>query len=139
MSGQSAALYLVVTRVAVDVAGAVTHFVAVEGFMVVSMRLAALGQCAMIAVIGIEAVIHMAVEILMAVVPGACAEEHPAVKPLRPVVTIRSAAVGCVVKIAVGAGRFGADAYPDADLCVRCGGGDGETEGRDCRKNENPA
>lgn len=66
----------------------------------------------------IEAAIHRAPPIARATKPGSGANEGAIVKPRRPVVAIRCAAVRRKVKVAVRADGRGTDIHAEADL--RC-------------------
>ena len=111
-----------VAYVAVEVVG----FVAVE---IVEGPLAAVGEGAGVAVVGVVAVVDVAVEALAAVIPGACADEDAAVEPVGAIVAIGGAVVGGVVIVAVGAAWGGAEAYADGDLRGCGGDGDAGEEG----------
>src|ERR1700735_687560 len=52
-----------------------------------------------IAVMGIVAVIHVAVETMISMEPGTGADEYPASKPIRPIVDIGSAAIRGIVEV----------------------------------------
>jgi hypothetical protein len=105
----------------VDLAVFVAHFAAAEVFGVAvpagARCFAAVGIRAVVSVIGMEAGIDVAVEVVMAVVPGAGADEDAAGEPLGAVVPVGRAVVrGCGV-VAIGANGSGADV--DADLGIR--------------------
>ena len=74
---------------------------------------------AVVAVIGMEVGIDVAVEVFGTVEPGAGADEDTAVEPLRAVVAVGRAVVGRNGVVAVGADGGGADV--DADLGIRAG------------------
>jgi len=72
------------------VAAPVAHFVplkVIEGFV------SALRNGTLVAVMGIETVINVALEFVGAVEPGAGADEHAGVEPLGAVVAVRRAVV----------------------------------------------
>ncbi len=73
-------------------------------------------HAAIVAVIWIEAVVYMAVEVGAAMKPRANADKGTAMKPFRAVVAIRSAAIGLVVIVTVGAGRFNSNADTNCAL-----------------------
>ena len=104
----------------VGVALAVAAFVGLE-CGVRSLGWAMLRRVALVAVLGIVVVVHVAVEVGRAVKPFAGANEASAREPLRTIVAVRSAVVGSVVVVAVRAGGFSTDA--DINLCVRYGSG----------------
>ena len=118
LPGKAAKLTSAVFRV--DLAVFVSHFSAAKVFGVAvpasAGRFAATGICAVIAVIGMVAGIDVAVEVVMAVVPGAGADEDAAVEPLRAVVAVGRAAVRACGVVAIGANGSGADV--DADLGI---------------------
>jgi hypothetical protein len=100
------------------VASPVAGLVAVE---VIELRRPALGQRTPVAVAGIEAVVHVAVEAGMAVKPGSCPNKQAADKPVRPVVAVGSTVIGRVVKVPIGADGRHSDA--DCNLGWRHVGG----------------
>lgn len=111
----------------IRVSVAVAHFVASEmlnvvGAMMFIKMLAAVRIFAMPSIIAIEAIIDVTPEALAPVIPGPCADEDAAVKPLRPVVAIGCAVIGRIVEIAVGTLRRRANLNCDLRLCLlsRC-------------------
>ena len=106
------------------VAASVAHFVCFEvghfvEVIVGSGSLAACWHRTVIAVVRMETVIYVAVEIRWAVKPGASANEDAADKPFRSVITVGGAVVRRNVVIAVGALRRDSDVH--AHLSSRCG------------------
>src|ERR1700722_853807 len=85
------------------VASAVARFVAME---VVEGLFAALRHRSAVAVMRVVAVVDMAVEVVLAAVPVAGANEDSAVKPVGPVVAVGRAVVGSLVVVAVRADRL---------------------------------
>jgi hypothetical protein len=79
-----------------------------------------LGKGAMITMMTIKVVIHMAVEIARAVEPGACANENTAAKPLGTIVPIGSTIIWWIVIITIRTYRSYADTYANLGLNVRC-------------------
>src|ERR1700677_44094 len=75
---------------------------------------------ALIAVIGMEAVVHVAAEVVMTVKPRARADEDAAGKPLRAVVTGRGTSVRSNVIVSVRA--YGLHSHADGNLSRRLGG-----------------
>ena len=104
--GKAAKLTSAVFRV--DLAVFVAHFAAVKVFGVAVPAgagcFAAVGICAMVSVIGMEAGVDVAVEVVMAVVPGAGADEDAAGEPLGAVVAVGRAVVRRGQRLP---GRFG--------------------------------
>jgi|SRR5580698_4717215 len=70
-----------------------------------------------IAVLRMEAVVDISTEAFRAMKPRARANEGAAGKPLRAVVTVGSAFVGCGVIVSVGTFRRGSDFDTDLSLC----------------------
>jgi hypothetical protein len=99
---------------AARMAASVTHLVSVkviEGFV-------STFRCwTSIAVMWIEAVIHVAVEPVGSVEPGASPDEHAAGEPLGPVVPVWSAVVWGVVIITIRATRLCSDIDRDLGGC----------------------
>jgi hypothetical protein len=96
------------------VTASVAHFVSFEvGNLIETLSrlgsVATVWPGALIAVFGMETVIYVAVEALMAVKPGANANEHATAKPLRAVIAIGSAIVRRHVIVAVGTYRLNTD------------------------------
>jgi hypothetical protein len=101
------------------VSTAVMHFISTEVVHMIdvifpSTPFAPLGQVPSVAVMNIEMIIYVAVEVMRAMEPRASANEDAAYKPLRSVVSIGSARIRRVVIVAVRAYRFGSNG--DADL-----------------------
>jgi hypothetical protein len=63
------------------------------------------GHRSMVAVARIKAIVDMAIKAVGAVEPGAGSDEHPARKPIRPIVTVGRAIIRSIVEVAVGAYR----------------------------------
>ena len=80
------------------------------------------GQRADVAVMGIEAVIHVTEEAVWTVEPGACADEDAADKPVGPIVAIGGAVIRRIVEVPVGAIGCRAKVHADRDLGL-CGWG----------------
>jgi len=99
-----------------DIALAIASFVTLE---VVESLGAAAWKRAIVAMMGVKAVIDMAVEAGVPVEPGSGADEEPTFKPVGAVVAIGSTVVGRVVKVAVGAN--GGHSNVDPDLGGSCG------------------
>jgi hypothetical protein len=115
---------------AYGVAVAVAHFIAFEVFDVVDgldCVLAAGGTRAGVSMIGMETIIDVAVKTFRTVEPLADADKDAAGEPLRAVVAVGSAVVGCHVVIAVGTNRRGSNF--DGYLSLGLGSGYGEADG----------
>jgi hypothetical protein len=74
----------------------------------------------MITVTRIVAVVDVAVKAVGAVEPGACSDEQPAHKPIRPIVAVGRAVIGGIVEVPIGATGFNANT--DGDLGRANGG-----------------
>src|ERR1700685_1631688 len=123
-----------------DVSVPVMHFVALEVRNLVEVicriGLVPFVWCgALIAMLWVEAVVYVAMEVVGTVKPRAGADEDAASKPLRAVIAIRGAGIWCVIVVAVWAIRRYANV--DADLGCSLWRCRGETKcGNRCR-NEN--
>jgi hypothetical protein len=91
---------------AANVAASITHLVSVE---VIKGLFSALRMWANIAVMWIEAVINVALELVWAVKPRTGSEEHTAVEPLGTVVPVWGAVVWGHIVVAIRASRLCAD------------------------------
>jgi hypothetical protein len=108
----------------------VVGFVTVE---VVEGLGTALGHRTGVSVSRIVAIVDVAVEAAVAVVPGTGADEDSSGEPVWPVVAVRGAGIGSVVEVAVWAYRRGSDADGDLSGCYGdtahksdCEGGQGQ-------------
>jgi hypothetical protein len=125
----------VLFAVAGGVAAAVAYFVSFEVRNVIDAMirlrfLAALWSGAAVAVVRVITIVYVALKILGAVKPRACADEGSAGKPFRTVIAVRSAAVRSGVIITVG--TFGSDSDFEPDfLRRRFRSGNGEAESSD--------
>ena len=101
-----------------DVAASIAHFVAaMEAAAGMMSRMSSTrGQVSVIAMMRIEMVIHVAMEVGGTVKPWTGADENAARKPLRAVIAIRRAGVGSVTEIPIGTDRSRADVHGDSDL-----------------------
>jgi hypothetical protein len=107
----------------------IAHFVSLEvGNLVETLAgfgmVTASGPWTMVAVVGMEAVVYVAMEAFSTVEPRASTNEYAATKPLGAIVAVGSAVVGWDVVVAVG--TFGRDSDVDADLGLRFGCRDDE-------------
>lgn len=102
----------------------------IAGLMVAAMR----REAAAVSVPGIKIVVHGTVEAVVAMEPGSGSKEKAAVEPLGAVVAVRSAVVGSVAVVAVGAGgRGAADVNAEGNLSRR-GCRDSETQTYRCNR-----
>jgi len=108
------------------VAPSIARFVSLEVRTIVSLRrlglFATFWRGPVIAVLRMETVIHVALEVVGAMKPRANANENVPVKPLRTVVAGGSAAVRSRVIVTIGT----IGCYFDTDLGVCSGGGSHE-------------
>jgi hypothetical protein len=115
---------------AAGVAATITHLVAVEAFEIIGWRV--IGPVrrigAMVAMMRVEMVVHMAIEVMAAVEPRAGADEDAAVEPLRAIVPVGCAVIGSVVIVAIGTGWLGSNVYAKGHLS-RAGTGNSEEQG----------
>jgi hypothetical protein len=100
----SARIMAGIAYVALPIAGLISMKV-VEPF------LSALGKRPNVSVMRIVSVIHMAVEAVMAVKPGAGSDKHAAYKPVRAIVAIGRTVIRRVIKVPIGTHR----SYTNAD------------------------
>ena len=96
------------------VAAPITHLVSVE---VIEGLVSTVRMWTHVAVMRIETVINVALEVVSTMEPRAGSDEHAAVEPLGPVVPVWGAVVRSEIVIAIRAIRFCADI--DGDLCMR--------------------
>jgi len=81
----------------------------------------ALGQRSNIAVMGVKAVVDVAVKAVRAVKPGAGPDEQPADKPVGSIVAIGCAIIRRIVEVPVRAHGSRSNVYANGDLGVRHG------------------
>jgi hypothetical protein len=98
----------------VSVAAPITHLVSVE---VIKGLLSTVRMWTSVAVMWIETVIDVAVEVVSTVEPRAGSDEHAAAEPLGPVVPVWRAAVWGVIVVAIRASRFCSDIDRDLRRC----------------------
>jgi hypothetical protein len=120
---------------AADVAVPITHLVSVKVLHVFGMKVpagsfATGGIWAVIAVLGVEVVIYVTVEMIWTVKPGAGTDEDAACEPLRAIIAVWSAVIGRSFVVTVRAHR--SRAYVDADLSLRCRSRDCNPESSHC-------
>jgi hypothetical protein len=99
---------------AAHVAAPITHLVSVE---VIEGPVTMLGNWTAVAVMWVEAVVHVPLEVVRAMEPGAGSDKDTAAEPLRPVVPVRGAAIRGVVEVTVWAGRRHSDIDCDSSRC----------------------
>jgi hypothetical protein len=102
---------------AADVSATIAHFIAFKlpwRSRAVGSSFASLRRSALIAVLAVKAIIHVAVEVAASVIPRAGSNEGASVKPFGTVVAVRGASVRIIVIVAIRAGR--SDSDPDTDL-----------------------
>jgi hypothetical protein len=102
------------TVTAAHMAAPITHLVPVE---VIECPISVLRDWTIVAVMWVEAVVHLAVEIVCAMEPRADPDKHTAAKPLRSIVPLRGAVVRRIVEISIGASRRYADIDGDPGRC----------------------
>jgi hypothetical protein len=88
------------------VPASITHFVSVE---MVERLVSAFRMWTGVALMKIETVINVTMEVVRTVEPRAGSDEYATTEPLGPVVSVRSAVLWRVVVVAIRARRFGAD------------------------------
>ena len=98
------------------VASPISRLVCLE---VVEALRPALRQRSSVTVMRIKPVIDMSVKAATAVKPGACSNKHPANKPIRPVVAVRSTAIWGIVEVAVRTHGSRSDVYANGNLSLR--------------------
>jgi hypothetical protein len=79
---------------------AIVRFIRVE---MIEGLVSVLWKRTVVAMSRVVPVIHVTIEPVRTVKPGACTDEHPAIEPIWPVVPVGCAVVGWIVKVAIGA------------------------------------
>jgi len=110
ISGQGMFIAAVVGSVA-HVALRIMGLISLE---VVELLCPARGHRSMVAVARIIAIVDVAIKAVGAVEPWAGSNEHPARKPIGPIVAVGRAVIRSIVEVAIGAAGFYSNA--DADL-----------------------
>ena len=72
-----------------------------------------------VTVMRIKAVVHMAEKAVRAAKPGAGSKKHPANKPIRPIVAVRSTVIRGIVEVPVGTHGSHSDVNADRNLGSR--------------------
>jgi hypothetical protein len=107
-----------------SVTASVAHFISVE---MIKGLLATFRMWTRVAMLRIEAVVNVTMEVVRTVEPRAGSDEYATAEPLGPVVPVRSAVVWRVVVVAIRSRRFGADVDRDLRGCrARNAGQSGE-------------
>ena len=101
---------------------------------VVELPLPALGYRPVIAIVRVEAIVHMAVKSVMAVEPGPRSNKYSAVKPVLPVIAVGSTLIGLIVKVPIGAFRRHTNTDANLRASLRCATDQRHTE---CCKSKN--
>jgi hypothetical protein len=83
---------------------------------------AAFGQRTMVSLTGVVAIVYVAVEAVWPVEPWPSAPKYAAVEPVWAVVAIRSAVIGRIVEVSIGAIWFRAEVDADRNLSFGCAG-----------------
>jgi len=109
------------------VAASITHFVSVE---VIKGLVSTVRMWTNIAVMRIEAVINVAVEVAGAAEPRAGSDEHAAAEPLGPVIPVWRAVVRGEVVVAIRANRFCSDIDRDLSGCRARNAQQSDNQGR---------
>jgi hypothetical protein len=76
-------------------------------------------QWSNVTVMRIKPVVDMSVKAATAVKPGACSNKHPANKPIRSVVAVRSTVIWGIVEVAVRTQGSRSDVYANGNLSLR--------------------
>ncbi len=95
------------------VTSAITRLISLE---VVEGFRSTLRQWSVVAVMGIEAIVDMAVKAMRAMEPRTGSNKHPANKPIGPVITVRSTVIRGIVEVTVRAHGSRPDVYADRNL-----------------------
>ena len=99
-----------------DVASPISRLVCLE---VVEALRPTLRQWPSVTVMRIKPVVDMSVKAPTAMKPGACSNKHPANKPIRPEVAVRSTVIWGIVEVAVRTHRSRSDVYANGNLSLR--------------------
>ena len=121
LAAATAMLVATVEALMVELALCPVEIIPVEVLkVVVRLTIAAMiGVAAMVAIPGIEIMIHRAIVAWAAVIPGACTDKHAAIEPLGAIVPIRSAVIGGKAIVAIRADRSrAANVYTKRNLAA---------------------
>ena len=101
------------------VAASIPHFISLElrgGFSLRCGLVANFWHRPLIAVLWVEGIVHLALEVAAAMKPRANADENAAIEPFRAVVAVGNTVIGGVIVVTVGTIR--GDSNLDADLSM---------------------
>ena len=98
------------------VASPISRLVCLE---VVEALRPALRHRSIVTVTRIKPVIDMSVKAVRAMKPRACSNKHPANKPIRPVVAVRSTVIWGIVEVSVRTHGSRTDVYANRNLSLR--------------------
>jgi len=98
------------------VASPISRLISLE---VVEALRPALGQRSSVTVMRIKPVIDMSVKAVRAVKPRTCSKKHPANKPIRPVVAVRSTVIWGIVEVSIRTYGSRSNVYADGNLPLR--------------------
>ena len=98
------------------VASPISRLVCLE---VVEALCPALRQWSNVTVMRIKPVVDVSVKAARAMKPGTCSKKHPANKPIRPVVAVRSTVIWGIVEVAVRTHGSRSDVYANGNLSLR--------------------
>jgi hypothetical protein len=98
------------------VASPISRLVCLE---VVEALRPALRHRSSVTVMRIKPVIDMSVKAAMAVKPRTCSKKHPANKPIRPIVAVRSTVIWGIVEVSVRTHGSWSDVYAHRNLSLR--------------------
>jgi len=113
------------------VAAPITHLVSME---VIKGLVSTVRMWTFVAVMWIETVINVAVEVVGAVEPRADTHEHAAAEPLGPVVPVWRAAVWGDIVVAIRANRFCSDIDRDLRRCRARNAQQSRNQDGNCKK-----
>jgi hypothetical protein len=113
------------------VAASITHLVSVE---VIKGLVSTIRMWTSVALMRIEAVINVAVEVVRTVEPRAGSDEHAAAEPLRPIVSVGGAIVRGEIVIAVRACWLRSDVDGDLGGCRVRNAQQSGSQGRDGKR-----
>src|ERR1700758_236448 len=99
---------------AARVAYPITHLISMK---VIEGPISTLRKWTVVAMVRIEAIVHVTVEAMWAMKPGTRSDKDAAAEPFRPVVSVRSAVVWGIVEVTVWASRGHSDIDSDASRC----------------------
>ena len=113
------------------VAAPITHLVSVE---VIKGLVSTLRMWTSVAVMRIETVVNVAIEVVGAVEPRASSDEHAAAEPLGPVVPVWRAVVWSEIVVTIRASRFYSHIDRDLRRCRARNAQQSHNQGWKCKK-----